>query len=150
MIIRKNVSLSVFVLFAFQFLCAIPLAEEFKKTGYVEMCDKKHGATIFQSLYEYFDEFIAFLQANPAWAQKLYNAKERFIRSKDKAYYSTDFFGFYDESIKEGRGQISFYYSIHFHEFICSRYPEFNRVSEIIRFFETCREIQNPYERFEK
>ena len=96
-------------------------------------------------MYARFDEFIEFLQANPAWAQKLYNAKERFIRSKDKNYYSTDFFGFYDESEREGRSQISFYYSTHFHEFICSHYPEFNQIPEIVRFFELCLEIQKPY-----
>ncbi len=52
-----------------------------------------------------FDELIGFLQTNPVWAQKLYSAKERFIRSKDRNYYSTDFFGFYDESEKQGRSQ---------------------------------------------
>ena len=30
-------------------------------------------------------------------------------------------------------------------EFICSHYPEFNQVPEIIRFFEACLEIQKPY-----
>ena len=145
MIIRKTLFLWIFLLFAFQSLCAIPLAEQFKQAGYVEICDKKHGTATFDSLYAYFDELIEFLQTNPVWAQKLYSAKERFIRSKDRNYYSTDFFGFYDESEREGRSQISFYYSTHFHEFICSHYPEFNQVPEIIRFFEACREIQKPY-----
>ncbi len=120
------------------------LAEQFKQAGYVEICDTKHGTATFDALYAYFDELIAFLQIHPVWAQKLYAAKERFIRSKERNYYSTDFFGFYDESKREGRDQISFYYSTHFHEFICSRYPEFNQVPEIIRFFTACREIQKP------
>lgn len=140
MVVRK----AIFLLFAFQPLCALPLAEEFKRAGYVEICDKKPGAEEFDSLYAYFDELIAFLQKNPVWEQKLYIAKERFIRSKDRNFYSTDFFGLYDESQRKGRSQISFYYSTHFHEFICSHYPEFNQVPEIIRFFEACLEIQKP------
>lgn len=146
LIVRKFFFLLILLLFAFQSLCAIPLAEQFERTGYVEICNKKHAAATFDSLYTYFDELIEFLQANPVWAQKLYIAKERFIRSKDRNYYSTDFFGFYDESGREGRSQISFYYSTHFHEFICSHYPEFNRVLEIINFFEACLEIQKSYE----
>jgi hypothetical protein len=145
MIFRKTLLLWIFLLFAFQSLCAISLAEQFQQEGYLEICDKKHGSATFDSLYTYFDDLIEFLQENPVWTQKLYSAKERFIRSKDRAYYSTDFFGFYDESKKEGRNHISFYYSTHFHEFICSHYPEFNRVPEIIRFFEACSEIQKPY-----
>jgi hypothetical protein len=146
MIIRKTLFLWIFLFFAFQSHCAIPLAEQFKQTGYLEICDKKHGIATFNSLYAYFDELIVFLQTNPIWAKKLYSAKERFIRSKDRNYYSTDFFGFYDESEREGRSQISFYYSTHFHEFICSHYPEFNEIPEIICFFEACLEIQKPYE----
>lgn len=145
MSVRKILFLWFFSLFAVQSLCAASLAEQFKQAGYVEICDKKHGAATFDALYAYFDEFIEFLQKNPVWIKKLYNAKERFIRSKERNYYSTDVFGFYDESEKEGRNQVSFYYSIHLHEFICSRYPEFNQVFEIIRFFEACREIQNSY-----
>jgi hypothetical protein len=142
---RKTLFLWISLLFAFQPLCGIPLAEQFKQTGYLEICNYKHGTETFDSLYAYFDELIEFLQTNPIWAQKLYNAKERFIRSKDRNYYSTDFFGFYDESKRGGRNQISFYYSTHFHEFICSHYPEFNQVAEIIRFFEACLMIQKPY-----
>ncbi|MGL5264455.1 MAG: hypothetical protein ACRDAI_07825 [Candidatus Rhabdochlamydia sp.] len=145
MIAQKTLFIWIFLLFAFQSPCAIPLAEQLKQTGYLEICNKKQGKATFDSLYAYFDELIEFLQTNPVWAQKLYNAKERFIRSKDRNYYSTDFFGFYDESEKAGRSQISFYYSFHFHEFICSHYPEFNQVPEIIRFFEACLEIQKPY-----
>lgn len=145
MIIRKTFFLLIFSLFAFQLLCATPLSEQFKKTGYIEICNK-HAAATFNSLYAYFDDLIEFLQTNPVWAQKLYIAKERFIRSKERNYYSTDFFGFYDESERKERSQIAFYYSIHFHEFICSHYPEFNQISEIIDFFEACLEIQKPYE----
>jgi hypothetical protein len=145
MIVRKTFFLWIFLLFAFQSLCAIPLAEQFKRAGYLEICDKKHGTATFDLLYAHFDELITFLQTNPAWAQKLYSAKERFIRSKDRNYYSTDFFGFYDESARKGRNQISFYYSTHFHEFICSHYPEFNQVPEIICFFKACSQIQKPY-----
>jgi len=144
MIIRKTLSLLIF-LFAFQSLSAISLAEQFKQVGYLEMCDKNHGTATFDSLYAHFDELIEFLQTNPVWAQKLYSAKERFIRSKDRSYYSTDFFGFYDESKRENRSQIAFYYSTHFHEFICSRYSEFKQVPQIMRFFQACREIQEPY-----
>jgi hypothetical protein len=132
-------------MFSFQFLSAIPLIEQFKQIGYVEISDDQHGAAAFDSLYACFDELIDFLKANPVWEKKLYSVKERFIRSKDRNYYSTDFFGFYDESERAGRSQISFYYSIHFHEFVCSRYPEFNQVSQFSRFLQACREIQKPY-----
>lgn len=145
MIILKSLFLWFFLLFTFQSRCALHLSEQFRKMGYVEICDKNHGTTTFDVLYAYFDELIEFLQKNPVWAQKLYAAKERFIRSKDRHYYSTDFFGFYDESEREGRRQISFYYSTHFHKFMCSHFPEFNQAPEIIRFFEACREIQKPY-----
>lgn len=142
--IQKTFFLWFFLFFALPSLCATSLAEQFKQTGYVELGDKKHDATTYESLYARFDEFIEFLQKNQVWAQKLYTAKERFIRSKDRHYYATDFFGFYDESEREGRNQIAFYYSAHFHDFMCSHYPEFNHVSQIIRFFEACREIQKP------
>lgn len=145
MVSRKTLSLWTFLFFAFQSLHSTPLSERFKQSGYVEICDQRNAAVTFDSLYAYFDEFIAFLQKNPSWAQKLYSAKERFIRSKERNYYSTDFFGFYDESQREGRSQVSFYYSTHFHEFICSHYPECNQVSQITRFFTACFEIQKPY-----
>ncbi len=143
MIIRKSLFLLIFLLFAFQSLFGAPLEEQFKQAGYVEICDTNHETKAFDSLYAHFEEFIEFLQTNPIWVQKLYIAKERFIRSKDRNFYSTDFFGFYDDRI--GRSQISFYYSTHFHEFICSHYTEFNQIPEIIRFFEACLEIQEPY-----
>jgi hypothetical protein len=144
MIIRKNF-LWILLFFISHSLCAIPLAEQLKQAGYVEMCDKQQGTATFDALYAHFDQLITFFQANPVWAQKLYAAKERFIRSKDRNYYATDFFGFYDESEREGRSQISFYYSTHFHAFICAHYPEFNQIPEIIRFFAVCLEIQKPY-----
>ncbi len=146
MVIQKTFFLLIFPLFAFQSMYATSLADRFKQTGYVEICNEEQPAATFDSLYASFDALIEFLQANPVWAQKLYGAKERFIRSKERNYYSTDFFGFYDESKREGRNQIAFYYSNHFHEFICSHYPEFNQTSAIINFFETCLEIQKPYE----
>lgn len=146
MIIKKTFFLWVFFVFVFQPLCAMPLLEQFKQRGYAELYDKNHGTTTFDSLYACFDKLIELFQTKPLWAQKLYSAKERFIRSKDRNYYSTDFFGFYDESASRGRNQISFYYATHFHDFICSHYPELSRIPEIIRFFEMCREIQRSYE----
>lgn len=145
MIARKTMFLWIFLLSTFQSLHGTPLAEQFKQVGYVEICDKAHGAEAFDSLYARFDALIELLQANPVWAQKLYAAKERFIRSKERNYYSTDFFGLYDESQRKERAQISFYYSVHFHEFIFSHYRELSQIPEIVHFFETCREIQKPY-----
>lgn len=145
MITRHTLFLLVFLLSLLQPLCATSLAEQFKQVGYVEMCNTKHGTATFDALYACFDELIEFLQTNPTWAQKLYNAKERFIRSKNRNYYSTDFFGLYDESGRDGRHQVSFYYSIHLHEFIYSNYPEFKQVPAITRFFEACCEIQKSY-----
>lgn len=145
MIIQKNLFRLIFLLCAVQSLCATPLADQFKHVGHVEICNKNHGAETFDALYAYFDELITFLQAHPARAQKLYSAKERFIRSKERNYYATDFFGFYDESVREGRSQISFYYSIHFHEFICSHYSQLSKAPEITRFLQACLKIQKPY-----
>lgn len=144
MIATNTLSLLIFLSIAFQSLDATSFAEQFKETGYVEICNRNHETTTFNALYAQFDELIEFLQANPFWAQKIYCAKERFIRSKDRKIYSTDFFGFYDESEKEGRSQIAFYYSTHFHQFICSHYPEFKQAPKIIRFLEVCFEIQKP------
>jgi len=78
-----------------QSICTTSLKEQFNQVGYVEMCDKDNGVATYDYLYACFDDLITFFQANPAWAQKLYVAKERFIRSQNKHYYSTDFFGFY-------------------------------------------------------
>lgn len=128
----------------FASLCAMPLMEQFARDGYIEICDRKPNEASFESLYIHFDEFLDFLQQNPMWAQKLYTAKERFIRSKDRNLYSTDFFGLYDESKRIGRDQISFYYSLHYHEFITAYYPEIKRIPEITRFLDVCHNIQKP------
>jgi hypothetical protein len=133
---------TLIVLLCTQSMCTISLKEQFEHVGYLEMCDKNHGIATYDSLYAHFDELITFLQANPAWAQKLYIAKERFIRSESRNYYSTDFFGFYDESEREGRSQIAFYYSTHFQDFIFSHYKEFKQVSQITTFFDVCAAIQ--------
>lgn len=141
MFIRKT--LFIFILFlCTQSIYTTSLKEQFNQIGYLEMCDKNYGIATYDALYACFDELIAFLQANPAWAQKLYIAKERFIRSENRNYYSTDFFGFYDESEREGRNQISFYYSIHFQDFIFFHYKEFKQVPQIINFFQTCSVLQ--------
>jgi hypothetical protein len=142
MMIRIILSLALVLLFGFQSLHATSLAEQIKQAGYIEFCDHQHGAVTFDSLYHKFDELIEFLQANPVWVNKLYYAKERFIRSKERNYYSTDFFGWYDESQPAERGQVSFYYSTHFDDFICARFPEFNQISQITRFFAACRQIE--------
>lgn len=145
MITRKILPFLIFFFCPFLSLRAVPLAEQFEQVGYLEICNKKHNAVTFDSLYASFDIFIEFLQKNPAWSQKLYMAKERFVRSKARSYYSTDFFGFYDESQNKGRDQISFYYSVHFHEFVFLHYPAFRHVPEIVNFFEACFQIQEPY-----
>jgi hypothetical protein len=124
MIIRNSLLVSIFILMISRSLDGLSLAEQCKQVGYSEICNHYHGAVAFDSLYTYFDQFIEFLQAHQSWTQKLYAAKEQFIRSKERDYYSTNFFGFYDESKIIKRHQISFYYSSHFHKFICSRYPE--------------------------
>lgn len=141
MIVRKILFLGIFAL---QTLTAMPLAKQLQHVGYVEIGDKQQAADCFDALYACFDEFIAFLQANPVWTQKLYAAKERFIRAKERNYYSSDFFGFYDESKRAGRHQVAFYYATHFHEFIEVYYPEFQQVPVIRCFFEACREMQKP------
>lgn len=121
------------------------LAKQFEQFGYKELHDTHHNSTTFDILYGFFDELIEFLQKNPAWEQKLYIAKERFIRTKEKNHYSTDFFGYYDESKRKGRNQISFYYSVHFHTFIESHYQELLIIEPFVRFLNTCREIQKSY-----
>lgn len=145
MSIKKNILFFMFLWAARQPLIAIPLIEQLKQTGYVELCDTHYGTATFESLYAYLDELVAFLHENPLWIQKLYQAKERFIRSKERDYYATDFFGFYDESKREGRHQISFYYAIHFHEFINTHYPECKKIPAIINFFDACFKIEQAY-----
>jgi len=142
----KNLFSLVFSFCICQLLYAIPLAEQLAQTGYAEICTTHYGAAGFDALYTHFDELITFLQTNPAWKHKLYRAKERFIRSSDCCYYSTDFVGFYDESDRADRRQISCYYSTHFHTFLYTRYPEFMQIPEITRFFEACRIMQEAYQ----
>lgn len=137
--------LFIFLFFVCNALCATSLEEQFTQVGYLEICGAKQGAEAFDALYASFDKLIAYLQTHPAVAQKLYGAKERFIRTKDRNYYSADFFGFYDESERAGRNQVAFYYSIHFHEFIDAYYPEIRRIDEIVQFFDACFEMQKPY-----
>jgi hypothetical protein len=81
MMMPNSCLLWISLLLISQFLAArsSPLAEQFKKAGYVELCDKNHGPATFDVLYARFDELIEFLQTNPAWAHKLYHAKERFM-----------------------------------------------------------------------
>lgn len=129
-----------------QSFCALSLRQEFQQVGYKEFCDTSHGSSDFDSLYVSFDECIQFLQTNKAWQHKLYHAKERFIRTKNKDYYGTDFFGFYDESQHLIRSQISFYYATDFHQFIQIYYPEMCKIPEIMTFFEKCFQIQQSYE----
>lgn len=138
---KKNACALILFLFL-ESLCTTSLKEQFAHIGYIEICDENHGTETYDALYECFDDLITFLQEHPVWVQKLYSAKERFIRSENRNYYSTDFFGFYDESKREGRNQISFYYSVHFHDFIFSHYPEFKQVKPLIAFFEMCCAIQ--------
>lgn len=143
MIIKKFVFL-LFLLSTYQPIDGISLAEQFQQFGYLEIFDENHNIETFEYLYKKFDNFIEFVQKNPAYAQKLYVAKERFIRSADKNYYATNFFGFYDESKIYGRHQISFYYSIHFHKFICDFCQEFNQIPEFVDFFQICLQVQQP------
>jgi len=140
--IQNKLFLSLIFLFIFP-ASAVSLLEQFKQAGYSEIIEHFLSAEDFDSLYKSFDAFIAFLQAHDPVAKKLFAAKERFIRSKNREYYGTDFFGFFDESQKEGRCQISFYYSTHFHEFLLSNYPEFKNIPELIFFLERCRQIQD-------
>jgi hypothetical protein len=125
-----------------QSICTTSLKEQLSQVGYIEIHDKNHGAATYDFLYVCFDELITFLQEHPTWAQKLYIAKERFIRSEYRNFYSTDFFGFYDESQREGRNQVAFYYATHLHDFIFLHYPECKQVPQIVNFFEMCRPLQ--------
>lgn len=132
-------------------LSALPLAEQFVQAGFLEIKDSSQGSQAYDYLYVTFDEFTRYLQKNPALKQKLFLLKERFIRTKERNLYSTDFFGLFDESERKGRHQIAFYYSTHFHTFITSNYPEIDQIPEMKTFLEACREIQKPYgDLFEK
>lgn len=140
MLVQKILFLCFFLL---SMVFPLQAIEQFQK-GYVEIGDTSYTEATFASLYTHFDELIKFLEINPDWLHKLYAAKERFIRTKDRDYYSTDFFGFYDESKRLGRSQIAFYYSTHFHAFIDSNFPELNEVLPIAQFLKTCLEVQKP------
>jgi hypothetical protein len=141
MLIPKTLCTLLLFLYT-QSISPTSLKEQFDQVGYVEICDENHSIATYDFLYACFDELITFLQANPAWAQKLYIAKERFIRSEYRSFYSTDFFGFYDESERTGRNQIAFYYSTHFHDFLFFYYPEFKHIPQIITFFQACYALQ--------
>ena len=117
------------------------IEEAFKQNGYVEIQDDQNTAKTFDFLYKYFDELIAFLESNPSWKNKLMVAKENFIRSKNQNYYSTDFFGLYNESKIISKSQIAFYYAKHFHEFIYEKYPQIKQIPEFTNFFDLCNQI---------
>lgn len=138
--------LSIFFITPFNICSQSVIQQQFDTFGYLEICDQNRGIQTFNALYRSFDDLIQFFEDHPDWAQKFYVAKERFIRSKAQKIYLTDFFGFYDESKREGRRQISFYYSIHFHEFLESQFQEFKTIHEISSFLEACLEIQKSYE----
>lgn len=142
----QKLCLAIFFLSTMQAVQGVSMIEQLGQQGYIELYDQKHDAKAFDTLYEYFDEFITFLQAHPKWAHNIYQAKERFIRSKDKDLYSSDICGFYDESKKIKRSQISFYYSTHFHALICSLYPEIYQIPQLISFLQACYAIEQPYE----
>lgn len=145
MLIKHTMWLQILLVCTSQITHTLSLTDQFQQKGYVEFYDQHHGTAAYDELYAQFDQFITFLQTHTNWVQKLYIAKERFIRSKQRNYYSTDFFGLYDESTKEDRRQIAFYYSIHFYEFLCTYYPELISIPEITEFLECCRTIQEPY-----
>lgn len=142
---RKKNRLYFCALFVFTSLQPYSWAEQFKEQGYAEVIDTQHNSGAFDLLYKQFDDFIEFMQEHPKWVEKLYIAKERFLRSKQKNYYMTDVFGWYDESQKIGRSQISFYYSVHFHKSMVTQYPEINKIAQIADFLESCYLIQQSY-----
>lgn len=143
--IKKTVFLLMLLVCEVRPFCTTPLLEQLKHVGYIEICNENHGAATFDALYAYFDEFIEFLQKNPVWAQKVDIAKKRFLCSQERHFYSTDAFGFYDESETETRRQTYFYYTIHLHEFMDSYCKEFKQIPQITRFLDACCEIQKPY-----
>lgn len=141
----KNLLLSIVVIFAFHSTCNASKLEQLQQMGYLQINDEQHNNLFFESLYASFDDFITFVQANTDWYTKIYCAKERFIRSKIQKYYATNFFGLYDESQNTTRNQISFYYSTHFHEFICMQYPNHKQIPQINNFLNACLKIKNTY-----
>lgn len=145
-IIVKNHLFLLLVLSFSQSLAALTLADQCQQTGFAEIVDSENGVALFDALYAAFDDLIEFLHTHPAWTHKLYSAKERFIRSREREYYSTDFFGFYDELARDGRQQAAFYYSIHFHEHLVASCPGLSQVPQITDFLEICFQIQKSYE----
>jgi hypothetical protein len=134
----------IFFLTSHSYLYPMSYKDQFLRSGYVEICDTKSGITAYEILYEAFDDLINFFQKNPEWAKKLYSVKERFIRSKSRDLYASDFFGFYDLEMF-GRQQICFYYSELFHKFIFDNYPEFKQIPEFSQFLHTCKSIKSTY-----
>lgn len=120
------------------------IQEDFAKHGYTLQENPCDSNATFERLYAAFDELISFLQTNAPSRHALYRAKEQFIRSREKEIYSTDFFGFYDESSTPQRGQVAFYYSLHFHKFIQCRYPTLYQAAPICHFMELCFQMQQP------
>ena len=145
MIIQMFFIFSVLFSFNYSFLYSITLQEQLEQNGYIEICNNEHGSADFDALYSAFDTWIDFFQENPHLANQLYIAKERFTRSIQRQLYSTDTFGYYDESKREGRRQIAFYYTPHFHDFICIHYPKIVAIPVVAHFLNTCRKIQQPY-----
>ncbi len=139
MIFRKFFLLSTLF---FAHLYALPLVEQFKQKGYVEIFGEKQDVELYNALYASFDRFLAYLQDTPIWRQKLYSAKERFIRSKEQNLNTYDFFGLYDDEKRKGASQISFYYSTHFHNYFCACFPECQESAEITEFLDACFLIQ--------
>lgn len=124
---------------------AVRLAEQLQVFGYAEIADyQAQAAHTFDMLYFYFDQLVDFLQENPACKQKLYLAKERFIRSKSSSFYGTDFFGLYDQSHIPSKAQIAFYYSVSFHQFLMTHFQELYNIPALHNFLEACYAIQEP------
>lgn len=146
MLTLKKIFLFILCSKVWNIFCYKSLADQFKSTGYLEIYDQSHSAKDFDNLYAYFDQLINFLRNNDSCAHKLQSSKERFIRSKECNYYSTNFFGLCGELKKTTRHQISFYYSVHFHEFVLKCFPEFHKVQEIVNFFQACYKIQESYQ----
>jgi hypothetical protein len=120
---------------------------EFRQTGYIEIGVHKPSKITFETLYADFDTLVETLQTHPQCLQKLYIAKERFIRTKAQRDYGTDFFGFFDESTQQGRSQVAFYYAREFHDFLLQFYPELKQEAPLILFLNDCFAlVQDPAE----
>ena len=150
MYVRSFLMVSFLLIIFFKSISTSSLFEQLQQFGYAELKNDYHGSQSYDDLYKAFDQLIDFFKTNPVWVQKLYCAKERFIRSKDKVLYGTDFLGWYDDSLLSTRHQISFYYSIHFHQFLSENYPDILKQPNIQNFFQKCFEIQRPCNDFFK